>query len=463
MQGTETSLPGVSETLAEFAAGLRFEDLPEKLIAHMRLSTLDALGCCLVGAALPWTRMVAEMVLEDGGKPEARLIGTGDPVPLAAAALVNATAGHAFELDDIHRDSIIHPNSICVPIALNAAEAWGRLSGRDVVTAIVAGYEVATRVGMAAGTDLLLRGFHPQGTGGAIAAAVTAGHMRGLDAAGMRNAIGIATSLGAGLMAAQEGAMVKRLHSGNAAEAGVRAALLAAKGFTGISNVVEAEYGGFLSAFAGKVDTGGITEGLGSRWEADETGFKPYATVTSIHAALESLAMIMRDNGLNADDIAKIRVGTSTATHVHCAWPYEAQSVTAAQMNLYYGLAVIALHGAAFVAEFDEDRIADPAVFDFIARIEAEADPEIDGMGRECRHMARMTLETVDGRRFEHEERDRRGSPQNPVSEADVKEKFRILASRHLDADTVVQVVALCDRLDSLESVAPLLDAVTGN
>ncbi len=138
MQDNTTTASEITETLAAFAAGLTFEDLPEKLIAHMRLSALDALGCCLVGATLPWTRMVADLVRAEGGAPQARLIGTGDRVPLAAAALVNATAGHAFELDDIHRDSIIHPNSICVPVALNCAEAMGGASGRAVVTAIAA-------------------------------------------------------------------------------------------------------------------------------------------------------------------------------------------------------------------------------------------------------------------------------------------------------------------------------------
>jgi 2-methylcitrate dehydratase PrpD len=462
MKKKETG-PGVTETLAEFAAALRFDDIPENVVRHMRLAVLDALGCCIVGSELPWTRMVAELVLEEDGIAEARLIGSDDYVPIAGAALVNATAGHAFELDDIHRDSIIHPNSICATVALNAAEAWGNAAGRDVVAAIVAGYEVGTRVGMAAGTDLLLRGFHPQGTGGAIAAAVTAGHMRGLDAVGMRNAIGIAGSLGAGLMAAQEGAMVKRLHSGNAAAAGVRAVLLADMGFTGISNLVEAEYGGFLSAFAGKVDCSGITEGLGTRWETAQTGFKPYATVTSIHAALDSLAKIMRDNGLAAKDIARVRVATSTVTHVHCAWKYEAQSVTAAQMNLYYGLAMIALDGEAFVEQFEEDRIADPAAFAFMEKIEAVADPEIDGLGREYRHMARMTVETLDGRRFSHEERHRRGSPENPVSEADVKAKFRALAGRRLSARTVSRLVELCDRLEDLDPVTVLLDAASAD
>lgn len=452
----------VTGKLAEFAAGLSFEDLPADVVAHVRLAALDALGCCLVGATLPWTRMVAEQVLADGGSQEARLIGLDGRVPLAAAALVNSTAGHAFELDDIHRDSIIHPNSIAVPVALGGAEAWGTVSGADVVTAIVAGYEVSTRIGMAAGTDLLLRGFHPQGTGGAFTAAVTAAKLRGLDADGMRNALGIAGSLGAGLMAAQEGAMVKRLHSGNAAQAGVRAAQLAARGFTGISNVVEAAYGGFLAAFAGKVDTSPILDGLGERWETVRTGIKPHATVTSIHSALDALSMLMAEHRLAADDIAHLQAGVSTPTFVHCAWPYEAQSVTAAQMNLYYGLAMIALDGQAFVEQFEPARIAEPRVFDLIARIEAKVGPEIDALGPAHRHMARVTVTTRDGRTLTEEVRHRRGSPENPVSAEDIVAKFCTLAGRTRSKDDVMRLIELTGRLETLDDVGELIDVVAG-
>ncbi len=450
----------ITESLSAFAAGLSFSDLPAAVVAHVRLAVLDALGCCLVGATLPWTRMVAAQVLDEGGRDEARLIGMNGKVPQAAAVLVNSTAGHAFELDDIHRDSIIHPNSIATPVALACADALGGIDGREMITAIVAGYEVANRVGMAGGTDLLLRGFHPQGTGGALCAAAVAGRLYRLDAETMRNAIGIAGSLGAGLMAAQEGAMVKRLHSGNAAAAGVRGVLLARRGFTGISNLVEADYGGFLSSFAGDVDMSRIAEGLGERWETLATGIKPYATVTSIHAALDSLKKLMADNGLGAADIKRIRVGVSTPTFVHCCWPYKAQSVTAAQMNMYYGLSMIALDGEAFVRQFVDARIADPAVLAFIERIEAAVDPEIDALGREYRHMARMTVETSDGRTFSHEERHRRGSPENPVSEADLIAKFRALAANSLSAADIDAVVDACAALDRSADVRGLTDLV---
>ena len=140
---------------------------------------------------------------------------------IAQAVLVNSTAGHAFELDDIHKESIVHPGSLATPVALAYAEAAGGASGRDVITGMIAGYEVGTRVGNAATMSLFLRGFHPQGTSGAFVAAATAGRMVNLDAAQMQHALGIVGSQAGGLMAAQEGAMVKRFHCGRAAQSGV--------------------------------------------------------------------------------------------------------------------------------------------------------------------------------------------------------------------------------------------------
>ncbi len=461
---------GATAVLANFAAGLSFEDMPPEVVDHLKLAVLDGLACCLHGATLPWTQMVADLVDHDGGTPEASLIGMLRMVPVASAVLVNATSGHAFEMDDIHRDAITHPNSIAVPVALNMGERLlgvqrTGVTGALVLTAMAAGYEVACRVGAAAGTDLLLRGFHPQGAVGPLVAAATAARMMGLDAQGMANALGIAGSLGAGLMAAQEGAMVKRLHSGRAAEAGVRGAELAARGFTGISDMVEAEYGGFLSSFAGNIDTERATRGLmpgqDMQWEVLNTGFKPHATVTSIHCALDALKTVMTDNNIASDEIATITARISHPTYVHCAWPYKAQSITAAQMNLFYGLAMIALDGEAFTAQFTDQRIKDPKVLSFIDRISAEVDPEIEALGRGARHMARITVRTTDGREFTHSENNRRGSPENPVSAADLDRKYHALSEPVLGAAKTAKVKDFVMSLETAEDIRPLMNLLT--
>ncbi|WNK00610.1 MmgE/PrpD family protein [Thalassospiraceae bacterium LMO-JJ14] len=463
MTNSNAQSRGASATLAAYIADLTFNTIPADVTGKLKLNILDGIACCLVGARLPWTLMVADMVAAEGGVPAATVFGMGRTAPLTGAVLINSTAGHAFELDDIHRDAILHPNSIAVPVALNVAEHMGGASGPDILTAIVAGYETGNRIGAAAGTELLLRGFHPQGVIGPFCAAATAAKLMRLDAGQTLNALGIAGSLGSGLMAAQEGAMVKRLHSGHAAEAGVRGALLARDGFTGISDIVEAEYGGFLAAFSGRIELDRVTNGLGEIWETAATGFKPHATVTSIHAALDALKLIMDANGITADDIAEIHAGVSKPTHVHCAWPYAAQGITAAQMNIYYGLAMIALNGRAFVGQFTEDAIRNPDTLAFIDKISAGIDPEIEGKGPAFRHMARVTVKTVDGRSFEEVVTHRKGSPENPLSGAEVEAKFEALTEGIFTRDDAERVRELVFALDTADEVESLTGAIAGS
>ncbi len=449
-------LDNATRDLAQFAAALRFEDIPPEVIEKIKLLALDGIGCCVYGATLPWTRKVAELIEHEGGRRVASVFGSGRKTSVSQAVLVNSTAGHAFELDDIHRESILHCNSLALPVAIAFAEGDDRLTGRDVITGMVAGYEVGTRVGSAATTSLFMRGFHPQGTSGVFVAAATAARMLGLSVEQTQHALGIAGSQAAGLMAAQQGAMVKRLHAGRAAQSGVYAALLAQRGFTGIPDVLEAGYGGFLSTYSGTPDPSRLTAGLGSVWETENVGYKPHASVTSIHSALDALATIMQEHGLAADDIASVKVGVSSMTHVHCAWPYRAQGVTAAQMNLYYGLAIMAHDGEAFIKQYAEDRLNDARILDFIARIEAYVDADIDAMGPAARHAARLAVVTRDGRELRHEVLQRRGSPENPLTPEEVMHKFRRVAGACLARDRVDCIIELTAQLERLESVRDL-------
>ena len=458
MSGSQSPLlENATRDLAQFAAALRFEDIPREAVECIKLSVLDSIGCCLFGATLPWTRKVAALAEGEGARPVASLMGMGRKSSVSLAVLVNSTAGHAFELDDIHKESIVHPGSLATPVAMAYAEAAGGAPGRDVVTAMIAGYEVGTRVGSAATMSLFLRGFHPQGTSGAFVAAATAGRMLKLDAGQMQHALGIVGSQAGGLMAAQEGAMVKRFHSGRAGQSGVYSAELARRGFTGITDVLEAPYGGYLSTYSDKPNPQRLTAGLGTVWETVNVGYKPHAAVTSIHTALDALADLMREHKLKADDIAEVDAGLSHMTHVHCAWEYKAQGVTAAQMNLYYGLAVIALDGMAFVDQYREDRLRDPQILDFIKRVRAHVDPGIEAMGAAFRHAARVTVKTRDGRTLKREILHRRGSPENPLQPADVEYKFRNVARACLTRAHTDRVMKLVGSLDTLDSTAELI------
>ena len=453
----DQAVPGATRILAEFASGLQYDAIPQAVVARMKTSLIDSIGCCLFGVSLPWTRHVLAMAREDGCRPAAAVFGTGERTSAGNAALVNATAGHAFELDDIHKESIVHPGSLALPAIAALAGQAGPRSGRDWLAALTAGYEIGTRVGNAATMQLFFRGFHPQGTSGCFVAAAAAARMLALDAGQTLHAFGIAGSQAAGLMAAQEGAMVKRLHAGRAAQGGVMAALLARRGFTGITNVLEAGYGGYLGTYSSAPDPARLTDGLGVDWEAGKVGYKPYASVTSIHAAQDALREICREGGLAADDIVRIRVGVSSMTHVHCAWPYLAQGVTAAQMNLYYGLAAIAVDGQAFVAQYREDRLADPRLLSLIGRIDAHADPEIDAMGPAFRHAARLEVHTRRGAVLRRAILHRRGSPENPLSHEDVVAKFHLIAAGIIPPSRARDIVSAVDNLDHMQDANALL------
>ncbi len=450
-------LENATRDLAAFSATISFESLPQEVVSRLKTSVLDSIGCCLFGATLPWTQKVQGMIEDEGARPVADLFGMGRRSSVAGAVLVNATAGHAFELDDIHKESILHPGSIALPVTLALAQSQGNRSSRDVLTGMAVGYEVGIRVGNAATMSLFFRGFHPQGTSGVFVAAASAGHMLGLNALQMQHAIGIVGSQAGGLMAAQEGAMVKRFHSGRAAQSGVYAAQLASRDFTGILDVLEASYGGFLSSYAETPNAHRLTDGLGKVWETERVGYKPHASVTSIHSALDALIHLMKQHKLKPDDIAKVKVGVSHMTFVHCAWDYKAQGVTAAQMNLYYGLAVVAHDGVAFVRQYREDRLADPALMSFIKKIEAFEDPEIDAMGPAYRHAARVSVTTHDNKIFSHEILNRRGSPENPLTGEEVEYKFRNVVESCLKPAHIDQVVDLVDEMDKKDTLPDLI------
>jgi 2-methylcitrate dehydratase PrpD len=328
------------------------------------------------------------------------------------------------------------------------------------VAAVAIGAEIGARIGNAATMALFLNGFHPQGTTGAFVAAVTAGHLLKLTPEEMQHALGIAGSLGAGLMAAQEGAMVKRLHAGRAAQGGLQAALLAKKGFTGISDIVEAGYGGFLSALARTPNPARLLEGVGSDWEVAKVGFKMYPNVTSIHAALDATRAAMIEEKLSAQDIAAIEIGCGHMTYVHTAWDYRPAGVTAAQMNMYFGIATMALRGDVAARDYTETTIAAPDVLALIPRIKIFVDDEIEAMGPAFRHAARVAVRTTDGRIVKREVLNRRGSPENAVTRDDVERKFAANLTGLLSPQEIDRLKTLALTLDTLPNAEGILTIV---
>lgn len=462
LSGAAAVIPAAAPTreLAAFVSTLQYDALPPDVVEKAKTCLLDAIGCCLFGSTLRWTRIVADMAMEQGGQPQAHILGTTRRTSVTQAVLVNGTAGHAFELDDAHTRASMHVGSVTVPVALALSEWPGNLSGRDFITALVAGYEAGLRIGIAADGHIFKRGFHPAAVCGVFASAATASRALALDADQTQNAFGVAGSQASGLMAAQEGAMVKRLHTGRAAQSGLYGALLAQRGFTGIVDVLEAPFGGFFNAVSENWIPGHVTAGLGNNWEILNVGYKPYATAGASHASLLALDEIMRESGLNATDIVAINVRCTTYCFKHVAWPYVPRGVAAAQLNLYFALAAMAIDRAALIAQFEENRLTDPKLLTFMPKIDIKPDPALDALGHPNRYAMRMTVRTTDGRTLSRESRDRPGSPARALSRQQLIDKFRLLAAPVIpaaSAEQIIETVSGFDQLDSAASLARLL------
>src|SRR5713101_292125 len=267
--------------LARYAAALRYDDLPEEVVQQAKECIIDTVAAAICGSTLPWSRIVIDYAERTGPGGRSHILGRGSAVQAPAAALANGALAHAFELDSLTRPGAgAHPGATVLPPALAVAQQSGAakgIGGRDLIAAFVAGNEVMIRVGRATGHTNEARGFHAPGTTGPFGAAVACGHLLGLDAGRMANALGIAGSLAGGLLefAKGDGGMVKRLHLGRASEAGVMAASLAAAGFTGQRTVIEGEFG-FLRVFCTEFDVAELTRNLGHEYLTLSTVLKRY-------------------------------------------------------------------------------------------------------------------------------------------------------------------------------------------
>src|SRR5271168_1296547 len=305
--------------LARYAAGLKYADLPAAVVAHAKEIIADTVAACICGADMKWSRIVIDYAERTGPGGNSKILGRGTSVQAPSAALANGALAHAFELDSLPRPGAgAHPGATVLPPALAVAQERGA-DGRALIAAFVAGNEVMIRIGRATGHTNEARGFHAPGTTGPFGAAVAAGHLLGLDAGAMTNALGIAGSLCGGLLefARGDGGMVKRLHLGRASEAGVLAASLAAGGFTGPRTVLEGEFG-FLKVFCTKWDTAELTRGLGEEFVVSTAVLKRYPCHATAHAAVKAVRDLQAAHGFAGAEVASITVtGTPRMVERH--------------------------------------------------------------------------------------------------------------------------------------------------
>jgi aconitate decarboxylase len=452
--------PTVSRDLARWLSEVELGDVPPQVRERAAHVLLDGVGCALVGARLPWSDAATGALCGLEGDGPAILIGTGRATTPMAAALLNSSYIQGFELDDYHPVAPVHGASLVLPAMISALCAADRVSGSDVLLGAILGFEVGPRVGMALhGTEMLTRGWHSGPVFGGPAAAAAAGTVMGLDAERFEDALGLAATQACGLMAAQFGSMGKRMQHGFAARNGLLAATLAAGGYTGIKQVFEREYGGFLSTFGEghDPDPAQITAGLGERWETMTIAVKPYAAMAGLHAAIDAARAMLVDGPVDPMDVDSIVVSVSEPAFHHGGWrAARPLAAVGAQMNLAYAVAVTLLDGTALAAQFAPSRIDADDVWELIERTTLSHEPAFDERFEDG-YKTRLEVTTEDGRVRTSLVEHPRGGLMRPLSNNEVVGKFHELTAPLIGQERARAIETNVLNIEELDNVGELL------
>ena len=435
--------------LSTFAAGLRHEAIPALDRERARACLVDTVGVCLLGSRLPWGRAVADYAHQYGGHGTSRMVGVAGAVSAPLAALANGVFAHGFELDSLRKPGAgVHPGAALVPVALALGEETG-CNGATLVTAIVAGCEVMFRIGAASKHSSERLGFHAPGLTGPFGAAVTAARMLNLDAATLTQALGIAGSLCGGLLAfaqADNGAMVKRLHLGRAAESGILAARLAQRGFEGPDTILEGGFG-FLATYCAEADPALLLAGLGERFETRNLCIKRYPCHVTAHTPLVAIEMLRREHAFGADDVTAVVVRASTKVVSHHADPAPADTM-AAQYSVPWCVAVALRDDPMDPQAYGARGLADARLRALCRAVRCEALPAPAGGWT-----SEVELTLSDGRVLTRMQDDFPGTPTQPLDEEALMMKFRRCAAAYARTDELLDQLM---RIDSLSDVRML-------
>ena len=442
------------ETYAAFAASLRTAELSGEVGHHTVRAIVDWVAACVPGGVMAPATLVAEALADQVGAGGASLVPGGVAATPQTAALINGTASHTVEFDDIFRDGLYHPGTPTISAALAAAELAGA-DGARLIAGVVAGYEVSNRIAVAV-NPRHYDYWHTTATVGCFGAAAAASVILDLDAARTGHALATAATMAAGLQQAfRADAMSKPLHSGRAAEAGILAARLAKSGVTGALDALEGARG-FGAAMSGPdVDWAAATATLGTDWTITRVTFKNHAACGHVHAAVDAAAEIAAEHGLTPDQVDRIEVGSYAKSLEICG---NADPVTAfeAKFSLPYCVAAALVRGSLRRAAFEDDALADPAIRALAAKVAHGVDPDCEAAFPRARS-AKVAIVTGAGARFERFAPTRKGDPDNPLNDAELDAKFHELCAPVLGEPATGALLARLRALESVGSVRDLL------
>ena len=448
----------IASRLAFFAANLKYDDLPREVVIQAKRCLLDTIGVGLAGFGTTIGETFISLAKEWSGVEEATIFGDGVRVPSTNAALVNGTMSHIHELDDGHRFALGHPGTTSIPPAIAMAEKTSA-DGKDLITATVLGYDVFVRIATAMNPSHRARGFHTTGTCGTFGAAAAAGKVLGLDSREMVNVFGIAGVQAAGLMEVFRGnSMIKPLNAGRAAYNGTLSALLAARGITAPDTIIEGD-NGFLNAYSDQTDQSKILNGLNENFHIMGIYVKLHAACRHAHPAIDCVLQLKREYALSPEQVDRILVKTYSAAYKLTGTEYEPKTESTAKFSIPYCLAVALTYNKVGPSEFTIDKIRDANLIRFGKRVEVRIDPGLDKLAPNKRG-ASVELFTKDGQKYEWSVENPKGEPETPVSDTELRSKFKILVDPILGenkSNKIIDVLTELENVNDLRNVTRLL------
>ena len=447
------------QTFSQFAAETSYDALPAAVVKSIKERILDTVGLCLAAVPMETSRMAADLGASWGGAPEASTVGFPHRLAAINAAFVNGTLAHSLDFDDTHLPSVLHPSASIIPAVLAVGQAIQADSAKLIEAAAV-GYEMCIRSGMAGydrelGNSIFFeRGWHATSICGTLGAAAAAAKLYGLDAIGIGHAIGIAASMGSGIIEANRvGGAVKRLHCGWAAHGGIIAAQAARAGFTGPASVFEGRFGFYQAFCGGQFRVEELSEGLGQDWCIPGIFYKPYPANHFTHAGIDA-AMKLRER-VDIADIADIELGVAAPTLRTIAEPPEAkarpQSGYHAQFSGPFTVATALLGGGGglglWLDDFTDERVRNPRYLELAAKVRCYADPECDAIFPN-QFPAILRIRTASGEVLEEKVLANRGGPGNLLSSDELKIKFMANATQSISREKAEQFAAQVNELE---------------
>ncbi|HTS93806.1 MAG TPA: MmgE/PrpD family protein [Stellaceae bacterium] len=452
-------MPTVLERFSSYAVSLGAASLPPEALHHARRSVLDWFAAAVAGGLEPPATLLVEALGEELGRGRAQLVPSGRRATARAAALINGAASHTIEFDDIFRDGIYHPGVVTVPAALALAQSRG-LSGDAFLRAVIAGYEVGTRIGVAV-NPAHYEYWHTTATVGCFGAAAAASVALGLDAVRAAHAMATAGTMAAGLQQAfRADCMSKPMHAAHAAEVGVTCALGAERGLTGALDILEGERG-FGAAMCERPDWEAALASLGKHFNITQMTQKNHSACGHIHAAIDAVLALEAEHAIAPASVKRI-VARTYRTALEIAGTKDPHTVFEAKFSLPYCLAAALVVGSVRIDAFSPERLADPAIRALLAKVEMEVEPKLDASFPKQRG-AIVEIETTDGRRFEHFAPTRKGDPDAPLSDAELQDKARELIAPVLGAVPTARFLETLWTLDRVRDISTLMPEAAGD